>query len=232
LKKQAVILAGGKGRRLMPFTRHIPKPLILLKNKPFIYYIIKQLEYFEVEEILIICAYKNFKFKDFIKKYINNFKIKIKLIIQPENWLTAKRIYKIKEKINNQFYLLYGDNLVNLKKKNFKKFRANSIVVQNHLYSKEIGNVKLQNKKIVFYEEIRNKNLNYVELGYFYLKKKDIIPLLNNQNESFSKILTKMVNKRKIKSFETKSTYLSITNIKNLKRSERLIKKFQYLHLS
>ena len=197
MKKQAIILAGGKGKRLMPLTKHTPKPLILLKNKPFIYYIIKQLEYFEIKEVLIICGYKKLRFKEFIKKYENQFKIKIKLIIQPENWLTAKRIYKIRKKLDNKFFLLYGDNLVNLKKNNFKKFRPNSVVIQNHLLSNELGNVKLKNEKIIFYNELRNKNLNYVELGYFFLKKKDIVPLLDRQNLSFSKILLKIVNKKK-----------------------------------
>jgi len=229
LKKQAIILAGGKGKRLMPLTKHTPKPLILLKNKPFIYYIIKQLEYFEIKEVLIICGYKKLRFKEFIKKYENQFKIKIKLIIQPENWLTAKRIYKIRKKLDNKFFLLYGDNLVNLKKNNFKKFRPNSVVIQNHLLSNELGNVKLKNEKIIFYNELRNKNLNYVELGYFFLKKKDIVPLLDRQNLSFSKILLKIVNKKKMKIFKTKGTYLSITNIENLKKSKRLIKKFQFL---
>ena len=32
-----------------------------------------------------------------------------------------------------------------------------------------------------------------------------------------------------MKIFKTKGTYLSITNIENLKKSKRLIKKFQFL---
>lgn len=231
MKKQAIILAGGKGRRLMPFTRHTPKPLILLKNKPFIYYIIKQLEFFGIKEVLIISGYKSYKFKKFLKKFKYHFNLQLKLIIQPSNWQTAKRIYKIEKKINKKFYLLYGDNLVNLKKNNFEKFKTNSILVQHHSLANELGNIKIINKKIISYNEIRNKISKYVELGYFYLSKKYIFSLLNAQNISFSKILTKIVEQKRIIPHKTKDTYLSITNIKNVKRSEKLIRKFQFLHL-
>ena len=39
--KQAVILAGGKGKRLMPITKNIPKPLAPVNNKPFMDYLIQ-----------------------------------------------------------------------------------------------------------------------------------------------------------------------------------------------
>ncbi len=43
---QAVILAGGKGTRLLPFTRVFPKPLVPLGEKPILDTILRQLKYF------------------------------------------------------------------------------------------------------------------------------------------------------------------------------------------
>ena len=36
-----VLLCGGKGQRLRPFTANIPKPLLLVNKKPFLFYVIK-----------------------------------------------------------------------------------------------------------------------------------------------------------------------------------------------
>ena len=33
---KAIVLAGGRGKRLRPITDKIPKPLILINNKPLI----------------------------------------------------------------------------------------------------------------------------------------------------------------------------------------------------
>jgi NDP-mannose synthase len=41
---QAILVAGGKGKRLQPYTLVIPKPLIPLKDEPIMEVIVKQLE--------------------------------------------------------------------------------------------------------------------------------------------------------------------------------------------
>ena len=42
--KQAVVLAAGKGVRMLPLTKDVPKPLIEINGKPFISYLLKNLE--------------------------------------------------------------------------------------------------------------------------------------------------------------------------------------------
>ena len=42
---QAVILAGGKGTRLLPFTKVFPKPLVPLGDKPILDTILRQLKH-------------------------------------------------------------------------------------------------------------------------------------------------------------------------------------------
>ena len=53
----AVILAGGKGRRLQPFTTTIPKPLFPIGEKPILQIIIEQLTHFGIGEFIICLGY-------------------------------------------------------------------------------------------------------------------------------------------------------------------------------
>jgi len=43
MSKRAIILAGGKGTRLKPYTVSLPKPLVPIVDKPIIEIIIQQL---------------------------------------------------------------------------------------------------------------------------------------------------------------------------------------------
>lgn len=51
---KGVILAAGKGTRLYPVTRHIPKPLLPLANRPTIHYAFERLVEIGVEEICVV----------------------------------------------------------------------------------------------------------------------------------------------------------------------------------
>ena len=54
-----IILCGGKGQRLRPLTSEVPKPLVKIKNKAILEYIINHLLKFNVRNIVIASGYKN-----------------------------------------------------------------------------------------------------------------------------------------------------------------------------
>jgi len=64
--KKALILAGGLGTRLRPLTFAVPKPLIPVRNRPIIDYIISRLAKFGVEEIYVSLNYQ----ADIIRHYL------------------------------------------------------------------------------------------------------------------------------------------------------------------
>ena len=66
---QAVILAGGMGKRLLPLTKNLPKPMAPINNIPFLSYLIFTLKKQGIKKILILVGYKS-------KKIINFYKIK------------------------------------------------------------------------------------------------------------------------------------------------------------
>ncbi len=65
---QAVILAGGKGTRLMPYTTVFPKPMLPVGGKPIIDIIVQQLAYFGFTDIVISLGYLG----DYIRMYFDD----------------------------------------------------------------------------------------------------------------------------------------------------------------
>jgi len=64
----AIILAGGKGKRLMPLTSLIPKPLVKVTNVPMVDYAIAHLVYADIKHIVLALAYQGEILKDYIEK--------------------------------------------------------------------------------------------------------------------------------------------------------------------
>ncbi|MFX1441933.1 MAG: sugar phosphate nucleotidyltransferase [Promethearchaeota archaeon] len=64
----AIILAGGKGSRLMPLTAQIPKPLVKVTNKPMVDYSIAHLIYADIKHIILALAYMGDMLKEYVEK--------------------------------------------------------------------------------------------------------------------------------------------------------------------
>ena len=105
---KAVIMAAGKGTRMLPLTEKVPKVLVKVNKKPFLYYVLSRLKEAGFDEIAIIVGYKKERFPKFLKKY----GFVAELIEQDEQKGTghaAKLAKKFAGKDN--FILLGGDNL-------------------------------------------------------------------------------------------------------------------------
>ena len=65
---KAVILAGGKGTRLAPYTTVFPKPLVPLGNKPILDIIVQQLSHYGFHDIIMSVGYLS----ELIQAYFQN----------------------------------------------------------------------------------------------------------------------------------------------------------------
>ena len=104
--KQAVILAGGYGKRLGSITNRIPKPLIKIDEKnTFIDHQIKYLNQFGFDEILILCSYKYDLFR---KKYHNKKILNTKIICIKEKKKARDRrcTFKCKKVFKRYFFFM------------------------------------------------------------------------------------------------------------------------------
>ncbi|MDH3824045.1 MAG: sugar phosphate nucleotidyltransferase, partial [Nitrosopumilus sp.] len=73
---KAIILAGGRGKRLRPLTDYVPKPLVSIKNIPIIEWQIKYLKKFGVNEVIICTGYKT----EMIENYLTMKNMGVKIV--------------------------------------------------------------------------------------------------------------------------------------------------------
>ena len=110
---KAVIIAAGKGKRLMPITSSRPKPMIPLTGKPLLEHTILGLKAAGISEILLIVGYKEEIIRDYFGDGKDNFNLRIEYITQKEQLGTAHAFGFAKKFANNEPVLfMYGDLLV------------------------------------------------------------------------------------------------------------------------
>lgn len=103
-----VIMAGGKGTRLEPFTKILPKPLIPIGDKTITELIMDHFKYFGCKEFLIIVNYK----KELIKSYFSNLNDTVEFVDENTFLGTAGGLKLIENKISNTFFMTNCDILV------------------------------------------------------------------------------------------------------------------------
>lgn len=110
---QAVILAGGKGTRLKELTVEIPKPMIPVAGKPVLLHQINNLKSYGVKDFILIVGYLGEKIIEYFGDG-SKFGVRIEYYHETELLGTGGALYFIKDKLENTFYLLYGDIFLNV----------------------------------------------------------------------------------------------------------------------
>lgn len=108
----AVILAGGKGTRLVPQTISIPKPLIPLGEVPILEIIICQLRASGVRRVVLSLGHMSYFFADYLKRW-RRYGIDIDCVLEDEPLGTAGPLALI-DRLDDDFIVMNGDLLTTL----------------------------------------------------------------------------------------------------------------------
>src|SRR4030042_6196510 len=118
---QAVILAGGKGRRLEKLSQKLPKSLIKIGDKPVIEHQILLLKKYNIDNVWILTGYLNKQ----VEKFCGNGKkwgVQIHHLSEKSPLGTAGALKTLENKINNAFMVISGDVMFDIDIKKFISF--------------------------------------------------------------------------------------------------------------
>ena len=111
---RAVILAGGKGVRLRPFTVNFPKPLMPLGDRPILEVLIRRLVTFGITDITLTLGH----LAELIKAYFHTHnrlttQFRLRYVEEEEPTGTAGSLASVPD-LNNTFLVMNGDLLTDL----------------------------------------------------------------------------------------------------------------------
>lgn len=224
--KNAIILAGGKGERLRPYTNDRPKPMVEVGGKPILAYQLAQLTQAGITEVVFACSYHH----EAIQEHVGDgseYGIKAKFSIEQTPLGRGGGIKKAMKILENwqDALVLNGDNLWKLDLK---------AMMKKHESRKAIATIAVVPLKSPYgviefndHDEIlgfREKPIlpHWINPG-IYIFNKEIEPLLPAEGDHEVETFPKLPKERFIV-FESRDYWRGVDTVKDLTEAEKEVK--------
>ena len=190
--KQVVILAGGEGRRLSPYSKILPKSLWPVGDMPIVEILIRQLSKAGIKEIIMAVGHQ----ADLIRMVIGDgTQYGVKLIYSEEKKpLGTAAPLRMIRRLDNNFLVLNGDLLTNLPFRDFarqhlKNDEIATVAVYNRTVDVDFGVIEEENGQIEDYRE--KPVLKYLVSMGIYAFKKQVLEYIPNRKFDFPDLVNK-----------------------------------------
>ena len=221
---KVIIMAGGKGERLMPLTENTPKPLLMIKEKPIIQYIIEAFLKNGFENITLSVGYKSEKLID----YFSNHKILSKYISYISETYpldTAGALSLIsKDELSEPVIVKNGDIIANVNYDELLNFHNHhdkpiTICASEYKVSIPFGSITTENgviSKIIEKPTIKH----HVNAGIYVIDPEIIKVMKENVPISMIELLDKYINSGNVIAYPLYESWIDIGSPEDFKKAQ------------
>lgn len=215
MAKEAVILAGGFGTRLRSLVIDKPKPMALIKNIPFLSYLLEQLHKYDYETVILAVGYKY----EVIESYFGLSYKNIQLVysVEKEPLGTGGALYEAAGMIKSDYFLvLNGDTYFEVDfdrmEERFMESQSGLMVALKPMFNFDrYGAVVTQDEKIVSFNEKKFCKEGLINGGIYmvikdWLNERSVGKVFSLEKD----ILEKVVGKEKITSYISDGYFIDI----------------------
>jgi len=227
---QSIILAGGRGSRLDPYTRILPKPLFPIGDKPIAEILVHQLQLAGFNEIIMCLGY----LADFIKLYFQEgsyFGLTIRYSVETEPLGTAGPLRMVND-LEENFLVVNGDELTTL------DFRAlyehhlamkadMTVAVQKKSVSSSFGVLEIKDGQVTAYSE--KPTINYwASMGIYVINKRILSLIPENKRFDMPDLVQRLLLEHaQVVSFESQDLWFDIGTMSDLEKAKEEFKQLK-----
>jgi len=223
---KAVILAGGYGTRLKPYTQIIPKPLLPVGDRAVLEIQIEHFRKFGIEEILLATYHKS----DYLEQYLGDgSRYGIKLTVSKEKFPlgTCGPLSLLKNQLVEPFIVINGDILTTMDFAKFSQFSLKNSAALT-VASKKIstpfsfGELKFDGDTVT---GINEKPLieHHVVTGIYFMQPSVFRFIPSNVYFGMDDLMKNMLASRaRIARFEMEEYWLDIGRAEDYKKAQNL----------
>lgn len=225
-----VIIAGGKGTRLG--ISEIPKPMVLLNEKPLLEHQILLAKRYGIQDVYILSGHLSHVIIDYFGDGAK-WNVKINHIVEQQQLGTAGALKQLEGLLSERFMVFYGDTIMDIDLPSFMQFDAEqknsigSIVVHpnDHPYDSDLLEVDENRKVVKFHSKPHESNLFYANLvnAALYIFSPDIFKHIEeNISLDFGKdIFPQIIETEKLYAYKTAEYLKDMGTPDRLKKVEK-----------
>jgi glucose-1-phosphate cytidylyltransferase len=209
---KAVILAGGQGTRLSPFTNDlIPKPMMPIGDSPMLEHIIRIYTAFGVEDIIIAAGRQDYIIRGWVESVgVKALKARSVEVVQTGDTSgTAGRLLPLQERLyDNTFFLTYGDGVADIDIAALLSYHDRCVIEHNALVTlaavhppARFGNLRLEGDLATLFMEKMQADEGRVN-GGFYVVQPEVVDRCTNYNMRWEyEILPRIAQMRRLAAY-------------------------------
>jgi mannose-1-phosphate guanylyltransferase len=221
----AVILVGGSGLRMRPFTEDMPKCMIPLQGKPLIHWILNWLKSNGFKHIVMGVAYRKEVIMNYLKENPQGLKIDFSEHTVEGETGEGFRL-AISRFVNDENFLaMNGDEITNLNLEKLEEIHLKNKPVATIAVSpmrSPFGILELEGDDIVGFKEKTLLENTLVSIGV-YLFNREILSYIPNVGSIEKTVFPLLSKKRLLKAYRLSPSeiWLTINSVKDLSVAEK-----------
>lgn len=223
--KTAVILAGGAGTRMRPFTEDMPKCMVPIKGKPLIHWTVSWLKSYGFKHLVMGVAYHKEVVIDYLKNNSQGLKIDFSEHTIEGETGEGFRLAISRFVIDDDFLAMNGDEMTSLNLERLEELHLKNKPVATIAVApmrSPFGILELEGDNVVSFKEkplIENK---FVSIGVYVFNQK-IVNYIPENGSIEKNVFPVLVEKKALKVCRLKSeeVWLTINSVKDLSIAEK-----------
>ncbi len=195
------IVAGGRGKRMMPLTQNNPKPLLDYMGEPILEKLINKIKDEKFNNVIISINYLGHKIENHFKDG-KKFNLDIRYIKETKELGTAGSFYELnKIKTNSPIIVTNADLVTNLKFRDILNFHNHNnadmtVAIKKHEYQNPFG--VIDSKGIVLQKIIEKPSVNFnINAGVYVINKNLFKIIKKNQYFDIPEFINFYLKKKK-----------------------------------
>lgn len=230
MNREAIVLAGGEGKRLRPVIKDIPKPMAPIKGIPFIEILVRHLIRNNFDRIILSLGYGN----KIISRHFESLDLDTDIVfsVEDEPLGTGGAIkLALSHASKSPIFVLNGDSFVDIDYNRVEtQYSCNkkSIICGTHIDDvSRYGSIIYENNKITGFKEKGDTGSGVINSGNYYIDHNDLIDFEFDDNFSFEDdYLSKKKYYSNLELCIFKGTFIDIGIPEDYHKSRRILEKF------
>jgi len=220
---KVVLMAGGLGTRLRPLTNEIPKPLLKVGGKPIIETIIRSFSKYGFKHFILSVNYRSEMFESYFGDG-SKLGVTIEYVHESKRLGTAGALSLMREKLQDDFFVMNGDLLTNVNFDSLLKFHLENqaeatMCVREYDFQVPYGVVDIKNGRI---QAIKEKPVQtfFVSAGIYVLSPRILKYIPDDSFYDMPTLFEELIAKdMRVISFPLKEYWLDIGRVEEYERA-------------